>query len=168
MILGLSRTARTELSMDFATLELEYFGTEACQIVLPVLREFEIRLREPEVDPTLEWAYSGGKLLISRYHWTNIEQELLDTQNWSQILKLEIQKPGLVNTICWKQVEPTPVVDDLVEIDVCAVGLNFKVQTNLPADLNKLTFSRMSLWPQASLKISTQSAEGSAMKAAVS
>jgi hypothetical protein len=127
MILGIARTARTELGMDFATLELEVVDDGAAAAVLSVLREFQIRLREPEVDPTMEWAYSAGEVRISSYHWINIGHELLDLRNPSKLVKLEIEKPGLANTLQWKQVEPLEVVDDLVEVEVRSVGMNFKV-----------------------------------------
>ncbi|KAF1935695.1 polyketide synthase 1 [Clathrospora elynae] len=126
MILGLARNAHVELELDFATLELQDFEHSTLQCIPSVLREFQRRVREPDVDPTMEWAYSDGKILNSRYHWVKVKEELLEQGKDSHLLKLEVAKPGLIDSMFWKHVEPVPVVGDLVEIDIRAVGMNFK------------------------------------------
>ncbi|KAL8747856.1 MAG: hypothetical protein Q9190_000304 [Brigantiaea leucoxantha] len=126
MILGLSRTARTELSMDFATLELESFDEAGCEAVTNVFSEFQLRLREPEADPTLEWAWSKGKVQISRYHWIDVERELHNSGSDSSFAKLEVLKPGFIDSLKWMQVQEDDIGSEEVEISIGAVGLNFK------------------------------------------
>ncbi|KAF2686174.1 ketoacyl-synt-domain-containing protein [Lentithecium fluviatile CBS 122367] len=126
MISGLARNAYVELELEFATLELQDFEHSALKCIPAVLREFQLRVREPDVDPTMEWAYSEGRVLTSRYHWVKVEEELLNRSNSAVLSKLEVGKPGLMDSMIWKQVEPVSVVEDLVEIDVRAEGLNFK------------------------------------------
>jgi hypothetical protein len=128
MILGLARTAYVELELEFATLELQDFEHNSLQCIPSVFREFQKRVHEPDVDPTMEWAYSDGKVLISRYHWIKVKEELLDRREDTTLLKLEVEKPGLIDSMVWKQVAPVSVIGDLVEIDVRAIGLNFKVR----------------------------------------
>ena len=128
MILGLARNAYVELNIDFATLEMQDFEHSTLERIPSVLREFQSRVRELDVDPTMEWAVSDDHLLISRYHWVNVKDELANPVLDSHLAKLEVGKPGLMDSLLWKQVESSPVVDDLVEIDVRVVGLNFKVR----------------------------------------
>lgn len=126
MILGFSRTARTELSMDFATLELESFDEAGYEAVTNIFSEFQLRLREPEVDPTLEWAWSQGTAQISRYHWIDIGEELQDSSSDSPMCKLEVLKPGFIDSLKWIQVQETKLGFEEVEITIGAVGFNFK------------------------------------------
>jgi hypothetical protein len=140
MILGLARNARVELELDFATLELQDFKNCTLQCVPSVLGEFQRRIRESDVDPTMEWAYDDEKVLISRYHWIKVKNELLTKQDDARPLKLEVGKPGLVDSMFWKHVDAVPVVDDLVEMDVRAVGLNFKVRASFVLESSTLWY----------------------------
>jgi hypothetical protein len=126
LVLGLARVCRTEMSMDFGTLELENFEQTALGTVLAVFQEFEARLHEPQSHPTLEWAYSNGDVQISRYHYIEISEELKVKRDQTAARKLEMHRTGLAN-MYWKQTEAHPLEDYEVEIAVRAVGLNFKV-----------------------------------------
>ena len=131
LILGMARTIRTELMMDFGTLELEKFDLEGWNATANVLHEFEYRVRDSDHDPALEYAYSDGKVQVGRYHWISVSKELLDTKHDSHPRKLEIGRPGILHTLAWKQEEPMELKSDWVEIETRAVGLNFKVDTCL-------------------------------------
>ncbi|KAK2616898.1 hypothetical protein QQS21_000276 [Conoideocrella luteorostrata] len=131
MVNGLARVIRTEMSLDFATVELDDFGTNALNIMVEVLDEFEQRIQEPDVNPTTEWAVRQGRCLISRYHYIKVRDEL--SQNESQVSsvgKLEQRRPGLPDTLFWDEVPPHPeaVAPGEIEMQIKAVGLNFKVR----------------------------------------
>lgn len=130
LILGMARTIRTELLMDFATLELESFDdATAYKATADVLQEFQHRIRDPDNDPVLEYAFSDGRVQVGRYHWVSVSNELLSTKQDSHPRKLEIGRPGILTTLHWKQQEPTELTGNFVELDTRAVGLNFKVST---------------------------------------
>ena len=131
LILGMARTIRTELLMDFATLELENFDADGWKATADVLQEFVHRVRDPDNDPVLEYAYSDGKIQVGRYHWISVSKELLDTKHASFPRKLEIGRPGILQTLAWKQEEPLELKSDWVEVETRAVGLNFKVNLSL-------------------------------------
>ncbi|KAL8908900.1 MAG: hypothetical protein Q9171_005243 [Xanthocarpia ochracea] len=126
LIHGMARTIRNELNIDFSTLELERFDKDGWGIIPKVLLEFQDRIPEAETRPTMEWAYSGGQVLISRYHWISVSDELSEPRRPSSPVKLKLEKPGLTNTLQWKQMEPVLLKADEVEIEVKAVGLNYR------------------------------------------
>jgi hypothetical protein len=129
MVNGIARVLRTEMSLDFATLELEDFDGANIRIVPSVVREFQRRISEQDVSPTSEWAHTGGKTLISRYHYIQVAGELKDKSNKSAVRKLEQHRPGLADSLYWKPVSAPELANDEVQVDVKAVGLNFKVRT---------------------------------------
>ena len=128
LILGMARTIRAEYLIDFATLELETFeDVIAWKATADVLHEFQHRVGDSDTDPTLEYALSDGRVQVSRYHWVSVPNELMSVKNDSYPKRLEISKPGIMNTLAWKQDEPVDLKGDFVEIETWAVGLNFKV-----------------------------------------
>jgi hypothetical protein len=130
LVLGLALVCRTEISIDFGTLELENFEQGALDIVPAVLYEFQGRTDEPNSNPTLEWAYANGRVLISRYHFVSVSEELKVIKDPTAARKLEIHRPGLANMYL-KQTEVDPPKDHEIEIAVRAVGSNFKVSAIL-------------------------------------
>ena len=128
LIMGMARNIRVELGMDFATLELEAFDENGWKAVSEVLEGFHNRLHDPEMNPTLEWAYADGRIQVSRYHWISVSKQLLDNPRQSCPRTLEIPKPGFINSLAWKQVEALEVTGDQIEVDIRAVGLNFRVR----------------------------------------
>ena len=126
LVLGFARVCRVEMSIDFGTLELETFDESGWQIIPSVIKEFENRLGDTEADPTLEWSYSNGQVQISRFHSIQVSEELKRDKNPSATRKLEMRRPGLAH-MYWKQIEPQPPSEEEVEVDIRAVGLNFRV-----------------------------------------
>ena len=125
--LGMARTIRTELSIDFATLELEHFDHKGWSAVANVASAFRNRYRDDNVDPVLEYVYADEKIQVGRYHWISVGNELKEIESDRRARKLGIDKRGVMQTLFW---QPAPLVatcEDWVEIDVKAVGVNFKV-----------------------------------------
>jgi NADPH:quinone reductase-like Zn-dependent oxidoreductase/2-polyprenyl-3-methyl-5-hydroxy-6-metoxy-1,4-benzoquinol methylase len=125
-VIGVSRVLRTEMSLDFATLELGDLSHTDFSVVPTVLAEFQRRIVEPDVSPDAEWAHVDGKTLIGRYHFIDVVEELKVGGGENPVRKLEQHRPGLANTLFWKPMPQRELADDEVRIDVRAVGLNFK------------------------------------------
>jgi len=140
LILGLARTIRLELQIDFVTLELEKFDTAGWNAAIKVIDEFECRHHEPNTSTITEYAYADDRIQIGRFHWFSVSDELLDTV--TKLPKaLEIGKRGLLETLQWKQVQAKPLLDDEVEVEVKSVGLNFKVSCYFkPKKIGSLMF----------------------------
>ncbi|KAK1975937.1 hypothetical protein LZ30DRAFT_667738 [Colletotrichum cereale] len=127
-LIGVSRVLRTELGIDFAVLELESFATAAVvEVVQKVYHEFESRISdEPDTKPEYEWAYLDGKILVGRYRYVKVEQEVDIIQTDMTVRKLEQRKPGLTDTLCWTPTTTTALGNGEVRVDVKAVGMNYK------------------------------------------
>lgn len=129
-ILGLARVLRTELGIDFAVFELEDL-VEMTEVVSRVFREFQKRSSdEPNMNPEYEWAHVDGKILISRYNYTNTWQEPRALPANMTVRKLEQHKPGLFDTLYWKPLTAQPPKGYEIRVDVKAVGMNYKVCFN--------------------------------------
>lgn len=130
MILGLARTIRTELAMNFATLELDSFDEAAWSACTKVIDKLMERSPDEVLNPVMEFVYSSGTVLTGRFYPVVVGDELLDKapSTKSVIKKLDIGKRGFLQTLAWKQstIEP-PQHDDWVEVETRAVGLNFRV-----------------------------------------
>jgi SAM-dependent methyltransferase len=126
--LGLTRAVRNELSVDVASLELDNLEGEASVAIIQVLQKLQRRVKFDDYDPDYEWALDNGKIHIGRFHWFSVSAKLSHSEPVSKLpKKLEIGKRGFLGTLRWVQ-QPTHVlVDDQVEIEVRAVGMNFKV-----------------------------------------
>ncbi|KAF1940979.1 hypothetical protein EJ02DRAFT_512715 [Clathrospora elynae] len=140
LMVGLARAIRNEdAGVRLACLDLEAPSTidfeEASQITLKIARahirgdgteaEFAAR-REmvylPRVERTLEVDAS-----LRKYEAKG-DPEMVSFKSCGRPLKLTIKTPGLLDTFQWEEDETyhTPLPEDWIEIEVKAVGLNFK------------------------------------------
>ncbi|KAF6793411.1 polyketide synthase [Colletotrichum sojae] len=121
-VLGVARTARVELGVAFATLELESIDKPALNAVGSILKSFRGRLGQD-----MEYAYSSGNILIPRCCWRPISHSLQAMTPPSSTKTLQISRPGALNTLHWtSRALPTEMAPDSVQVKVHAAGLNFK------------------------------------------
>ncbi|KAH0420611.1 polyketide synthase [Colletotrichum camelliae] len=127
-LFGLARVLRTELGLDFATLELESPSLAAIAHVIPkVYNEFGKRVKnDPDSNPEYEWACMDKKVLISRYHHLKLAAESHILPATMSVRKLAQRKPGLTDTLYWKPMKTPTLNKDEVKIEVKAVGMNYK------------------------------------------
>ncbi|KAL6903104.1 polyketide synthase [Trichoderma evansii] len=125
--IGATRNIRSELSLDFATLELDLKNFDA-EDVLNVFENFCNRVKDDAFDPEWEYAIVNGRVMIPRYQWIDIAEhsgaEAHIKSNSPK--KLEIARMGQLQTLQWTEDETIPLQDDQVEIEPRAVGMNFK------------------------------------------
>jgi hypothetical protein len=127
MALGVARTIRSELAIDFATLEVDEISSIAWVTVLQVLRKFQRRNKDGDVDPDFEFVLSNGKVHIGRFHPMSVSKELSTASGDTK--RLEIGTFGLLETLHWIQGNSRRLTGDEVEIETRAVGLNFRVSS---------------------------------------
>lgn len=134
--ISVARVLRTETNIDIATLELEDF-VRGLSFVPKVLAESQRRSGGQEVgsvSPEAEWAVAGGKLLIGRYHFVKVPEELKahasegEESSLRVIKKLEQHRAGLASTLFWKETPVPSLSANMVRVKVMAVGMNFKVR----------------------------------------
>lgn len=125
--IGATRNIRSELSLDFATLELDLKNFDA-EDVLNVFEKFCNRVKDDEFDPDWEYAIVNGRVMVSRYQWIDIAEHMGEEAHIKSrsLKKLEIARMGQLQTLQWTEEETMPLQDDQVEIEPRAVGMNFK------------------------------------------
>lgn len=123
--IGASRNIRSELSLDWATLEIDPQLFDA-ETVADVFNRFRNRIKGPEFDPEWEYAVLRNKVMIPRYHWVNMSKQTGNTLDQGP-RKLEIARMGQLTTLQWIQDQPVQLQKGEVEIEPRAVGMNFKV-----------------------------------------
>ena len=129
LVNGMSRSIRQETGIDFVTLELETFDESGWNALYDLLATFPSRSRGGDEDTELdsEYVFNAGTLQIGRMHWIKVSKELQDQVRKDCTRRLVIDKPGILQTLHWKQVTPTLAANNWVQAETRAVGLNFKV-----------------------------------------
>ncbi|KAL7798706.1 putative polyketide synthase [Trichoderma afarasin] len=125
--IGATRNIRSELSLDFATLEIDLANFDP-ESILHVFHKFCNRVKDDEFDPDWEYAIVNGRVMIPRYQWIDIAEhagEAPCTESESP-KKLELARMGQLQTLQWVEDETKLVQDSQVEIEPRAVGMNFK------------------------------------------
>ncbi|OLN81992.1 Lovastatin diketide synthase LovF 19, partial [Colletotrichum chlorophyti] len=129
LVNGMARSIRQETGIDFVTFELESFDESAWKALSDLLGTFPSRVIDGEVDTDFEseYAFHAGTIQVGRMHWIKINNELQDRKRKDHVESLVIEKPGIIQTLHWKQRTPLALKsEDWVQVDTRAVGLNFK------------------------------------------
>jgi len=127
LTLGMTRTIRNELHVNIASLELDSFEQQDWGKVVDVLNEYSRSETEVDRDPVTEYALVDEMVLVGKFHWIKIRDELRQAVQPHLPTKLVVDTPGSLQTMNWMQYELGPEQEGYVLVDVKAVGLNFKV-----------------------------------------
>lgn len=124
-VIGLARVIRSELLIDFATCEIDDVDT-AFSLVGKAFEKFRTCDNEDSLSPDFEYAIEGGVINIGRYFpFVMMDGFIQETEG--ERMKVDIGTPGRLNTLHWiRQPEPTVLKDHELEIEMHAVGVNFK------------------------------------------
>lgn len=126
LVLGMARTIRSELSLDFATFEVDRFDLGSWEALVKLYEKFRRRRKEGDLNPDYEYALYNGIVHTSRYHWVSAADQLCTVPEVGAPKRLEIGKYGLLDSLSWGQIEMGEPVRDQVEVSIRCVGLNFK------------------------------------------
>ena len=138
-VLGAARTIRSELLIDFATFEIDTLDDFSLEALANVLLRFDERTKGPEFDCDWEYALFERMIYIPRYLWISVAEQLLAVQREELPRKLEMGTQGSWQSLRWVQGSPIILKHDEIEIEIRAVGLNFKVRLHMPAQFQGLT-----------------------------
>lgn len=138
IMIGLARTARAELNIDFWTLELQYTDNSSVTAATSVAKKFLARERGAGRGTNCEYAVHEGDIHIGRYDWASAATEAKSHLNSSDPKHITVAKPGILDSITWVQSAATTLGADEVEVSIRSVGLNFRV-SNLPFTLDPTT-----------------------------
>ncbi|CAK1367605.1 unnamed protein product [Cercospora beticola] len=150
MIQGFARTVRTESQLPFCTLESSSMPEAGAQdAVWRVFCKFSDFVQNDEhhrgakpdtLDPDFEYRYRDGKIEVPRFRWRSLKNELLGNTSGTQEIeevdanvhrpkpsaRLRIGTVGRLDSVRWENRTPGPLLNDYVEIEIKAVGVNFK------------------------------------------
>lgn len=124
-VIGLARTIRSEMLIDFATCEVNDFSASANQVV-QVFGKFQGRDENDTLKPDFEYAIRGESIQIGRLYPFALRDELLTSDSNDKAI-LDVGTPGRLNTLHWTQRPREDIRSNEVEIEVHSVGLNFRV-----------------------------------------
>ncbi|TVY20219.1 Highly reducing polyketide synthase FUM1 [Lachnellula arida] len=124
--IGIARTARSELGISLATLELDAVNTDNWGRVADVYSKFQRRTKEEEVDSDMEFAVAENIIYTSRFHWISVNKELSQTAETKMPKRLEVEKKGMIETLHWAQFPEPELKSDEVIVETHAIGMNFK------------------------------------------
>lgn len=130
-IIGTARTIRSEMLIDFASCEVDSIDISAAQII-QVFTKFQKRNTDDLLKPDFEYSIYDGVINVGRFYPFALSDDLL-TSEPSDTAMLEISVPGRPSTLHWaRKPAPPPLQPDQVEVEVYAVGLNFRVNRCSP------------------------------------
>ncbi|KAK5991578.1 Highly reducing polyketide synthase gloL [Cladobotryum mycophilum] len=117
LVVGLARTIRAELSVEFWTAELETLDDVDVTAMVGIARKF--RSREPmERILDAEYSVNNGNVNVGRYDWFALERELQSDLEDDAPKQLLIGQKGLLDSLHWVQQEAVEPKDDEVEVAI--------------------------------------------------
>ncbi|WZH49456.1 Polyketide synthase [Fusarium acuminatum] len=123
-VLGISRTLRSELLLDFGICEVEDVALSSEKIV-DVFERFQARQEDDILKPDYEYAIVDNTIQVGRIYPFSAQSNLVvPSQNGP--IALRTSKPGKLDALHWASYEAPALKNDDVEISVQAAGLNFK------------------------------------------
>lgn len=131
LVLGLARTVRHEMMLDFATFEVDKFDSAAGTALIQVYRKFQGQKDHDWIDPDYEFVLQNGVVHIGRFHWVSLTEQLLCSPEPTTPKTLKIGTYGIMDTLSWSQTEMPQLLEDEVEISIKYIGLNFRVCAEL-------------------------------------
>ncbi|KAF7556654.1 hypothetical protein G7Z17_g1229 [Cylindrodendrum hubeiense] len=127
-IIGASRSIRNELKVDIATCELEDMGSATLECAIKVFQKFQKRTSGGTLQPDFEWAITDGQVVVPRVYPVVLNEELIQSEQdgSSYLHDLRVGTLGNLSSLSWVARAAKPLVDDEVEVEAKAVGLNFR------------------------------------------
>lgn len=141
MSLGLTRTARSELSVKLFTVEIDdktnHLAASKCLVDI-LMRRHSPQLDAESMDPDWEYAVVDGQILVPRMHWQTMAAAFERTNGDDSCpteKHLSVKTPGLLHTMGWSQSERAPLEHGQVTVQTRAIGLNFRVRAPHAGDI---------------------------------
>ncbi|KAM5494833.1 Type I Iterative PKS [Microsporum audouinii] len=126
LVLGLARTLRFEMDVDFSTFEVDKFDENTAVSLCNVLEKIQRNRVKHWLDPEYEFSLQNGILHVGRFYWTPLDEENATTNKSNMSRFLDIGIYGLLDSMSWVEEEEPPVGEDEVGVDIKYIGLNFR------------------------------------------
>ncbi|EEQ34967.1 Fum1p [Microsporum canis CBS 113480] len=126
LVLGLARTLRFEMDVDFSTIEVDRFDKNTAISLCHVLEKIQRNREKHWLDPEYEFFLQNDIVHIGRFYWTPLNEEKATANRRNMSRFLDIGTYGLLDSIFWAEEEEPPVGEDEIGVDIKYVGLNFR------------------------------------------
>lgn len=148
LIYGLARTLRIEYELDISIFETQHFDDESANALFRVLEKIKSSRDNEQLDPEYEFSYQDRVTHIGRCHWPVPAkgEEKTPEVNDSSAIKLDVGTYGLLDTLQWSEVADTKLNLDEVEVEICYVGLNFRVILHFPLMIHAYSLFERTFW----------------------
>ncbi|EFQ32027.1 KR domain-containing protein [Colletotrichum graminicola M1.001] len=126
--IGAARSIRSELSLDFATCELEQVNDASLRKMTAVFKKFQQRRHGDSSSPEYEYSIVDGAVNISRLYPVRVNDELRAKVPGTKEIGhgLQIGRYGRLSTLHWAPRKPKVLQGDEVVVEAKAVGMNFR------------------------------------------
>jgi NADPH:quinone reductase-like Zn-dependent oxidoreductase len=128
--LGVARTLRSELALNFYTLETDSNEHQFGNLVSSVFRKITQEEDKDKLEPDKEYVINDGVVCVGRYLPFSLTEEASTKSTSIQVefmKKVDMDKPGMLETMDWRIIPlPASLAEDQVEIQVHSAGLNFR------------------------------------------
>ncbi|KAK1979840.1 KR domain-containing protein [Colletotrichum cereale] len=126
--IGAARSVRSELSLDFATCEVEQVNSASLLGMATVFKKFQQRHHSDSMSPEYEYSIVDGVVNVSRLYPVSVKDELRTQKSGSKQVDhdLQIGRYGRLGTLHWAPRKPEVLQGDEVVVEAKAVGMNFK------------------------------------------
>ncbi|RDA95780.1 hypothetical protein CP533_5176 [Ophiocordyceps camponoti-saundersi (nom. inval.)] len=124
--LGLARTIRTELMLDFVTLEIDTLDHTAADAAIGVFKKHKRASPSTDFDCESEFALHNGVVHIGRYHWITARKELEGPRREDGRKCLDIDRYGSIQSLHWVWRGLARPKAGEVEVHIHYTGLNFR------------------------------------------
>ncbi|KAJ4123008.1 hypothetical protein NW768_010000 [Fusarium equiseti] len=125
--LGVARTLRAELGLNFYTLECNSHEADLSNLVSKVFARILKDSASEVLDPDREYLIHNGAVCVGRFNPFLLTEDVPETCRDEQIVrKLTVDKPGILTSFTWEATTiPPEIAANHVEIEVRSSGLNF-------------------------------------------
>lgn len=128
--LGVTRTIRSELALQFHTLEINTDEPQLTSLVGKVFDKIRKQEDRDNLDSDREFVVDDGIICVGRYHPFSLAEEVRIKSNEKQkstIKYLEVGTPGIFKTLVWRsELRPDTIPETHVDVEVAVVGVNFR------------------------------------------
>jgi hypothetical protein len=132
--IGVARSIRSELAIPFYTLEIDAEEAQFSSLVQKVLKKIRTCADTELLAPDKEYIVDNGVIKIGRYQTFSVKEEhnaKSSVVGDQSVKSLSISRPGSLEALAWiHEPRSQSIGDEEVEIEVRAVGVNFKVSEN--------------------------------------
>lgn len=103
--IGVARTVRSEREVPFHTLEIDVSEEHFSALVLGVFDKIRRATDDGDLATDKEFAVCDGVVCIGRYHPFSLKREMAERSvaGAKTTIALEIEKPGLLETLRWEE-----------------------------------------------------------------